>query len=308
MKVVIIGSGVIASEITALSKGTELEIYGIYSINFECGKRLADTVGAIAYHSFEEVIQDKGKYDFIYVAVPHTAHFDYAKQCLENKIPVLVEKPLVTTAKEVEELIKLNQENNSYIAEAMWNFYGTPLNELCKFLKDKEIYDVYLNFSVFKPKTKRNRRIFDKKLGGGALLDLGIYLVTMSYELFGKPIDIKVKSHMKNGIDMMDEITFVYDSFNVHIYTGLYWHIDKLRIKGKKLEVTAKKAHAPNKIKVKYNGKINYIKGDTSYLNEFRLVNFEIKNGYINSTHVNLKDNLEIIKLVEQIESRFPKK
>lgn len=305
MKVVIIGSGKIVKNIIS-HLTSDIKIFGIYSRNKETAIALAKKVNAKVYDSLDEIKNDKSLFDFVYVATPHTSHFEYAKFCLINNINVLVEKPIVTKVKDLEELIALKEKSEAYISEAMWSFICDPLDEVKRFLKNKKIKEAHLSFSIFRPYFDKRNRLFKPELKGGALFDIGIYLVTMAYMFLGVPVSTSISSKIKNSIDVIDTITLKYNGFNVNLYTSFYSFKDKIKIVGDDFIVSSnKRGHAPNKIKINENGKVRYINGETSYNEEFRQVYKDIKSGLKENSRINLKDNLEIMKIMEDLDKKI---
>lgn len=307
MKIVIIGSGKLVKHILK-HLPIDIKIFGIYSRNKVRATKLAQSVNAKVYNSYEDIIFDKTKFDFVYVVTPHTSHFQYAKFCLENDINVLVEKPIVTSVKEIEELLELQKRSSAYINEAMRSFICDPLNELKEFLIGKKIKEANFSFSIFRPIFNPKDRLFNPSLKGGALFDIGIYLVTMSYMFFGVPFSFSISSTIKNNIDVIDKIVFYYDGFKVNLYTSFYGFKDKIKIVGDDFKVVSSvKGHAASKIKVKYKNKVKLIKGETSYNEEFRKVYSNILNNLKMNNRINLNDNLKIMKIMEELDKSIKK-
>lgn len=305
MKIVIIGSGKIVENI--INHLTEdIEIFGIYSRNLMTASFLAIKCGAKVYKALDEIKLDKKLFDFVYVATPHTSHYEYAKYFLTHEINVLIEKPIVTKVNEIEDLIKLKSRHNSFISEAMWSFICDPLTEVSNFLKDKKVKTADLSFSIFKPHFNKKDRLFIPELKGGALFDIGIYLITMSYMFFGVPLSTSISSKVKKNIDVIDTITLTYSDFKVNIYTSFYSFKDSIFIEGNDFKIEANnRAHAPNKIKITYQDKVSYITGETSYNEEFRHIYKDIEAGLKESSRISLKDNLEIIKIMEDLDNKI---
>lgn len=308
MKIVIIGSGKIAQNIVK-HLTEDIEVFGIYSRNLMTSSYLAEKCNAKVYKSLDEIKQDKKLFDFVYVATPHTSHYEYAKYFLTHEINVLIEKPIVTKVSEIEDLIKLKSRHNAFISEAMWSFICDPLFLIKEYLRDKKVKEVNLNFSIFKPHFNKKDRLFIPELKGGALFDIGIYLITMSYMFFGVPVSTSISSKVKKSIDIIDIITLHYSDFDVNIYTSFKSFKDSIYIKGEDFIIEAKhRAHAPNKIKITEKGNVKYIEGETSYNEEFRHIYKDISNGFKESTRISLNDNLEIMKIMEDLDKQIDRK
>ena len=128
-----------------------------------------------------------------------------------NHIPVLVEKPIVVDTKEINDVILMNKKYDNYVSEAMWTLHSDIFYSLKEVISNKhlgKLKETTFSFSVYKSKLFKNNRIFDKSRGGGALLDIGIYLITIAYILFGKPLDIKIDAKMYHDVDLIDNLAF----------------------------------------------------------------------------------------------------
>lgn len=138
------------------------------------------------YASYEELVRDES-IDVVYVAVPHTLHKDISLICLQNGKGVLCEKPVTITADEVKEIIATAEENKVFFMEAMKTRF-LPINQKVKqLIAAGEIGEVRLlqaDFGFKAPVDPANR-LFNKELGGGALLDVGVYNLSYSTFIFG---------------------------------------------------------------------------------------------------------------------------
>ncbi len=131
----------------------------------------------------------KNKPDAVYVATPHPLHFDHTLTCLENKIPVLCEKPLAINEKQVSDLINASKKNNAFLMEGMWTRFLPSFQFLISIIEAGtigEILHLHADMSFIAEKNKNNR-FFNPELGGGSLLDVGIYPIYLSYFLLGNP-------------------------------------------------------------------------------------------------------------------------
>jgi predicted dehydrogenase len=134
--------------------------------------------------------------DVVYVATPHVGHAAATLLCLQHQVAVLCEKPLGMNASEVEKMITCAQENNTFFMEAMWSRFLPTIHKMLEIIALGTIGDVktvqsdFGFYTDFNPKS----RLFDKDLGGGSLLDVGIYPVFLSYLLLGKPTNIMAKA------------------------------------------------------------------------------------------------------------------
>ena len=125
MKFSILAPGGIANSLAQAVQGLEeVETYAVASRSYDRAKAFADKWGfQKAYGSYEEMLNDP-QVELVYVATPHSHHYQYAKMCLEHGKHVLVEKAFTVNAAQAEELIRLSEEKNLLLAEAIWPRYA----------------------------------------------------------------------------------------------------------------------------------------------------------------------------------------
>jgi predicted dehydrogenase len=156
------------------------------------------------YKTYDELAQDP-KVDIIYIATTHNFHYDNMQLCLNYNKNILCEKPFTLNEKSSRELFKTARRKKVFLMEAMWTRFLPAIIELQKKLKEEVIGDIHkvqADFWLQIP-YDANHRLYNKKLGGGALLDLGIYPLTFADLVFGsQPISITSKAIMgKTGVD-----------------------------------------------------------------------------------------------------------
>ncbi len=145
-----------------------------------------------AYGSYAEIVNCP-ELDIVYIATPHIAHCDNAVMCLEHQIPVLCEKPFAMNATEVKRMISLAKFQKTYLMEALWTRFLPTIEQTLSLIESGvigEVISLKADFG-FRAPFEAKGRLFNQNLGGGALLDVGIYPVFLSLLLFGNPIDTK---------------------------------------------------------------------------------------------------------------------
>jgi predicted dehydrogenase len=148
-----------------------------------------------ALDSFEELLKVEGL-DAVYIATPHVLHTENAIMALNAKVPVLCEKPLAMNAREVSQMIAAARDNNTFLMEALWTRFMPPVNKALALIEAGEIGElvsVKADFG-FAAEFKPEGRLFDPALGGGSLLDIGIYPVFLALLLLGKPESIDARA------------------------------------------------------------------------------------------------------------------
>ncbi|GIF65008.1 oxidoreductase [Asanoa ishikariensis] len=212
----ILATGAIAAKFAGdlrYAPGAELVAVGSRSI--ESAKSFAARFDAPRAHgSWAELAADP-EVDAIYVATPHSAHFEAAMLCLRAGKPVLCEKPVTLDRASAAELVDTARAADVFFMEAMWTRVNPTVRAVLDLIADGAIGEVTTlsaDFGVYGP-FPSSHRLRARELGGGALLDLGVYPVTMAHLVLGAPDHIR--SWAKIGPEGTDENTamvFGYDS------------------------------------------------------------------------------------------------
>lgn len=164
-----------------------------------------------AYGSYEELMDDP-KVDLIYIATPHAFHFEQAKACILKGKPVLCEKAFTANAAQAEELLKLAEEKQVFIAEAIWTRYLPMSRTIAELVRNGAVGTPYLLSANLGYAITNRERLVCPELAGGALLDVGVYTLNFAAMVFGTEILSTTSTCVKmdNGLDAQDSITLVY--------------------------------------------------------------------------------------------------
>ncbi|MEX3074246.1 Gfo/Idh/MocA family protein [Vibrio alginolyticus] len=157
-------------------------LYAVASSNKERAQAFAQKFKCKnIYDDYQRVIEHP-HIDAIYIANPHRFHYESAKQCLLAGKPVLCEKPLTVNASQARELVEIAQKQQVFLMEAVWTRFLPVWNQVSTWLDEKRIGDLCLLSSSFGFNVPRDEsdRLLNNSLAGGALLDMGIYNLTMS--------------------------------------------------------------------------------------------------------------------------------
>ena len=212
-KVGIIGAGWIANKMAeALAPSKEMCVYAIASRSIEKAEEFAKEWNIEkAYGSYEEMVADPNV-DLVYVATPHSHHFQHSMLALEHGKPVLVEKAFTANAEEAEILIRTAREKGIFITEAIWTRY-MPLSHKVKELMESGIIgEPRAITATLCYMMEFKERILRPDLCGGALLDLGVYALNFARMYFGTDIVRTVSNvHIgETGMDMHECISLSY--------------------------------------------------------------------------------------------------
>jgi predicted dehydrogenase len=215
----ILGTGWIASEFAqGLMRLPDAELVAVGSRTLEPAQRFAERYGVPHRHAGYEALARDTHVDVIYVATPNPLHREHTILCLEAGKPVLCEKPFALNAREAENMIQVAREKELFLMEAMWSRFFPLMGELRALLAQSAIGDVQMlaadlcfHFD-FDPSDRR----YDPNLGGGALLDLGVYLVSLASMIMGPPSRIGGLGHLgETGVDEQAGIVLGYDQGQV---------------------------------------------------------------------------------------------
>lgn len=214
MKVGILGAGRIAVTLAeTMNKMPEVECYGVASRNLEKAEQFAKDHGfQHAFGSYESMLADK-EVKLIYIATPHSHHYQHIKMCLEAGKHVLCEKSFTVNEKQAAEVMRLAEEKNLLLTEAIWTRYMPSRKIIDDLLAEKVIGDVMkLTANLCYPITDKER-IVTPKLAGGTLLDVGVYTLNFSYMHFGDKVKEmhSVVQKTDEGIDRENAIVLVYE-------------------------------------------------------------------------------------------------
>lgn len=145
-----------------------------------------------AFGSYEEMVNNP-KVDVVYIASPHSHHCEHALLCLNHKKAVLCEKAFAINSKEVSLMIEASRRNNTFLMEAFWTRFQPSFLKVLDIIRSGELGALKMVRSDFAFNAEYNpeKRLYNVDLGGGSLLDIGIYPIFMSLTTLGKPSEIK---------------------------------------------------------------------------------------------------------------------
>jgi predicted dehydrogenase len=212
----ILATGGIAStfaEDLALLPDTEIAAVG--SRTLQAGQAFAEHHGVPrAYGSWAELAADP-EVDVIYVATPHSAHHSATRLCLEAGKPVLCEKPFTLDLASSQDLVTVARERQLFLMEAMWTRCNPAIRRITELVADGaigEVTAVHADFGVSGP-FEPEHRMRNPELGGGALLDLGVYPVTFAHLFLGPPQRVSAMAALTpERVDENTGLILGYDS------------------------------------------------------------------------------------------------
>jgi len=206
----ILGTGNMAHQIArACTHVGNAELVAVASRNAESARQFASEFALPKHHGGYEALAADPDIDLVYVSTPHSCHLDNSLMCLDAGKAVICEKPFAINAQEVGQIIAKAREKRLFLMEAMWTRYIPAVIRLRELLAENAIGRVQLMIAggAFMPEFNPEHYLFRPELGGGVLLDAGVYLVSMASMVFGAPGTILATGSLgKGGVDDHDAI------------------------------------------------------------------------------------------------------
>ena len=214
MRVGIIGAGWIAEKAAITLNGmTDCEAYAIGSRSLEKAEAFARKWNMPkAYGSYAEVINDPAV-DIIYVATPHSHHYDVTRHALLEGKPCLVEKAFMANYRQAKDIIDLAHERKVFIAEAIWTRYQPCVGIVRQLIAEGVIGTPRLITATLAYPMMKKERIFRPDLCGGALLDVGVYALNFVRMFTDAPVATLDGHCVKSdqGMDLTNTVTMVLE-------------------------------------------------------------------------------------------------
>jgi dihydrodiol dehydrogenase / D-xylose 1-dehydrogenase (NADP) len=211
----ILGPGRIA---TLVTRGALVHLDGVrrVAVGSREGGRAAEFAArfgfARSYGSYEELARDPDV-EVVYVATPHAFHCEHTLLCLEQGKHVLCEKPMAINARQVREMAACARANGRLLVEAMFTRWVPAHHQVRQWIAEGRIGEVRLMWasSGFRAGPNPEDRLHVNALGGGALLDIGVYPVAFAHQVMGVPEEIAAAGHIgPAGVDEHDGFVLRY--------------------------------------------------------------------------------------------------
>jgi predicted dehydrogenase len=315
----IIGLGKIAHKFAhdiALSEAAHLQAVASRSLE-KAEKFKIDYHADSAYGSYQELLKDEAV-DIVYIALPHSQHFELSMLALQHDKSVLCEKPLGINPQEVENLQAEARKRKLFLMEGIWTRFIPASQKLFSLLAEKtigEIISLKADFG-FKPNYIPSSRLFDPALGGGSLLDVGFYPLYLSLMALGEPEEIKAFArYSDSGVDSHCQMLLQFpngalaqleSSFEVQTPTEAHIYGTKGSIK------VHSRFHHPEKISLSLNEgiakdfEIKY-RGN-GYVHEIEAVSLNLLEGKIENELLSHYASLQLSQLLARVKNEINNK
>ncbi|GAA3275397.1 Gfo/Idh/MocA family oxidoreductase [Dactylosporangium vinaceum] len=288
----------------------DAELAAVGSRTAESAERFAAAHGVARAHGSWRALVEDPDVDAIYVATPHNAHYEASMLALRAGKAVLCEKPLTLAVSEAEEMAAVARSGGVFLMEAMWMRCIPAIRRIVELVREGAIGDVvavHADFGIQGP-LPEDSRLRDRKLGGGALYDVGIYPVTFAHLFLGAPATVQAWARMSDGgVDENTGMLFGYDSGAVAALTcsllgdtprtgsitGTLGRIDVRRDFFHPQGFTLWRGDEPREFDLPYEGK--------GYQFEAAEVHRCLREGLLDSPVVPIAETLDILRLLAEV-------
>ncbi len=201
----VIGTGQIAADFTdALHEHTAQRVVAVSSRNIERGEAFGRAHGVDQTFTDARAMAADPGVDVVYVATPHAQHLEGALAAINAGTPVLIEKPFGLSAAEVRSVSEAAREHGVFATEAMWTRYQPSFRVLARLIAEGDLGEIRLAQADvgWKVDLEGGGRMLDPALGGGALLDMGVYSLWFAQFAIGHPTSVTARGTIRGGIDL----------------------------------------------------------------------------------------------------------
>ncbi|MEN8116884.1 MAG: Gfo/Idh/MocA family oxidoreductase [Bacteroidota bacterium] len=309
----ILGCGRIAGKFAAdLKLLSNAILYAAASRDITRAKEFANQFGfEKAYGSYDEMLNDPNV-DAVYIATPHSHHREHTLLCLTNKKAVLCEKAFAMNLNEVKEMVACAKENNTFLMEAFWTIFQPSFAKAMEIIKSGELGSLKIVRSdfAFNAPYLEDKRLYNTELGGGSLLDIGIYPVFAALTSLGVPETIKSFADFSpTGSEESLNIIFKYsggEMANLTSSFAAYSPVQTEYLCEKGYLVLNPRWHSPTDITIwKEGGEVSTIKSKhregTGYQYEAKHVMECLDAGLIESPKMSWQMSLDLMGIMDRI-------
>lgn len=315
LRVGIIGAGWIAEKAAITLKDLNgVTCYAIASRSIEKAQAFADKWNVPhAYGSYSELIADKDV-DLVYVATPHSHHYDVTREALENDKPCLVEKAFMANYRQAADIVKLSRERKVFLAEAIWTRYQPAVQMVRQLISDGRIGTPRLITATLGYSMGNKPRIMRPDLCGGALLDLGVYAINFVRMFCDSPIKRMESQCVKSdtGMDLSNAISFSFENgMLANVQSSACCVGDNIGvIAGTEGNLIIDNINNPQRIRINKRDRvfvkdISVPKQITGYEYEFLACKQALEEGLIEPPQMPLEETLYIMKMMDELRLKW---
>lgn len=314
----LIGGGWISSK---FAKGlTATDDMCVHALASASGRNPFGIEPQVTYSSYDELIADE-KVDAVYIGLLNHQHYPVIKQCLMAKKPVLCEKPITINAKELEELLQIAKEQQVFFMEAMWTRFLPASDYLCDIFQNEKYGKVCHMHMTFGSEQKMSiPRLEKPEFGGGALLDLGVYSLSLADYWLGDKLE-KINAAWadlsEDKIDLTSGATLTYEkgtlvetscSIRKNLPNDVYVVTDEAEFripyywKAMQIQRFIRKNNFEENLPVEV---LNFDFPENGYQFEAWEVKRCVEAGLLESEKMSWADSLKIMKLMDELRKQY---
>jgi predicted dehydrogenase len=311
----IMGPGRIAHKFAQSLKCSEAaEMTAVGSRSIERAEKFAKEYGVSrSYGSYADLAADTDV-DIIYVATPHPAHFECTMLCLKAGKAVLCEKPFTLNASETKVLIKTARASKLFLMEAMWMRYLPAIVKVRELLTQGAIGETRMVTADFGNRIpwEPSGRLLNPELGGGALLDVGIYPVSFASMVLGaSPTKLTGVAYLgETGVDEQFSAVLGYEAGKIATLSGAVRTslINEARIIGTDGYIRVPDFWRASTLELYQNGKMEKFElpfRATGYIHEAEEAMYCLREGLTESSVMPLDESLKIMKILDTLRKQW---
>lgn len=266
-----------------------------------------------AYSTYEDLVRDP-VVDIVYIATPHVFHAENTLMCLQHKKAVLCEKPIAMNATQFQPIMEAAKTHSQFLMEGLWTNFMPHLKKVQELNLHKtygNCVSIEADFS-FKAEFDTEKRLFNKDLGGGALLDIGIYPVYLALKLLGLPQHIDATCEFSStGVDVSNKIHFDYASGATAKLSSSFARTSPSKAKvyfENAIVEFGSRFHDTDQLDIKTDSGVDHIDFNYpshGYQFEIEHVQDCLAKGLTQSTEMPLQASLELISTLDKIRKKL---
>ena len=311
----IIGCGRIAHKFAHdLNMTTDSILESVASRDMHNARQFAEDHGANSYYDEYESLVKNPKIDVVYIATVHPYHHDVALLCMKHGKSVLCEKPLAMNGQEVQSMVNSARNNKVFLMEAMWTRFIPAIEKMLTLIDEGKIgtvKSIHADFG-FLGDQERSNRLFNKALGGGALMDIGIYPLYLSLLILGYPESVVASAHLtETGVDVScgmvlrhtnGAVSSLHCTFMAHTQIEAWIHGTNGSIK------LHRRFHHPGQLSIYHLGELSETFDlpytGIGYYHEIEHVNDCLKSGLNESPKMSLSHSIHLMKMLDEVRAQ----
>lgn len=305
----VVGSGYIANKVLKEIYDT-CEIISVYSSNFDTAKKISNKYNAKLCKNYDEILKDPSV-DCIYITSPHTTHYQYALRAIYANKNVICEKPAAMNKNQLKVLINASKENKIFFCEIMHFRFSYVFNEIKKIITENQLgnlVSIYADIGFDAYLLPKRKRLLDPNLGGGALLDIGIYIASLVEFIFDDFSVENIRFDIEKNDDNIDisdhiyaEINDIFCEFKCSLKEVLKTEVKLIFDNG---EISVPMFYVPKRIVKSENNTCFVTAYEFSYKKQFQINFEEIMNSKIESDYYSHSAMLKTIEIIDSIRNK----